>query len=180
MFTLPRELKLKSDKDYIDDVISKMAVEMNSFFTNEKFLNEEILILAVLTGALYFAADLTRKLNFNAEVGSIKASSYINNKQEGDVKVQGNGANVKDKVVILLDDICDTGHTFEILSKNMKELGAKEVYCASLLLKQENTYFIPNFSGIVYKGDDWFVGYGMDDSQKYRHLSSIYTKKKVY
>ena len=163
MFTLPSELKLKYDKDYIDDVISKMAVEMNSFFTNEKFLNEEILILAVLTGALYFAADLTRKLNFNAEVGSIKASSYINNKQEGDVKVQGNG-----------------GHTFEILSKNMKELGAKEVYCASLLLKQENTYFIPNFSGIVYKGDDWFVGYGMDDSQKYRHLSSIYTKKKVY
>ena len=180
MYTLPNELKLRYNKNFIDDALNKIADKMNAFFLNEKYNNQEILILVILNGALYFAADLTRKLDFNAEVASVKASSYTNNKQGGEVKIQINGADVKDKIVILMDDICDTGHTLEKLSKTILEMGAKEVYSATLLLKQANTYFIPTFSGIIYEGDDWFVGYGMDDSQKFRHLPEIYAKEKVY
>ena len=180
MYEIPKDFKLKYDESLIDDAISKIADNMNKFFMTQDFKDKKILILAVLNGALYFTADLTRKLKFNAEVASIKASSYTNNKQGDSVQIQGYGFNVKDKVIILIDDICDTGHTLKMLSKTMKELGAKEVYSVSLLQKKANTCFVPTFSGIVYDGDDWFVGFGMDDSEYYRHLPKIYTKEKVY
>lgn len=176
MYKIPNKFKLTYDKDCIANAVDKIASKMNDFFSDEKFKDDDILILTILNGAIYFAADLTRKLTIDAEVASVKVSSYVNNKQAADLHIQGN-IDVTNKVVILLDEICDSGRTFEVLSNKIKEMGAKDVYSASLLFRESNDRFIPTFSGIVYKGDDWFVGYGMDDSKRFRHLPEIYIIK---
>ncbi|MGI6680849.1 MAG: phosphoribosyltransferase [Bdellovibrionota bacterium] len=175
---IPTDFKLKYDKNCIDDAISNVADKMNKFFNKKDFKNDDIVALTILKGAMFFSIDLMKKLAFNFSVDFLKASSYHSNKQSTEILIDAKNVFVKDKTVILLDDICDTGITLYELSNILKNYGAKEVYSAVLLKRLGTTSkYKPNWVGFVDKSKDWFVGYGMDDAQKWRQLPEIYVKK---
>jgi len=77
--------------------------------------------------------------------------------------------------VLLIDDICDSGKTLTAVTQRMHELKVKDI-CSVVLVKREiaSQQFIPNYVGINYVGDEWFVGYGMDSNGLWRSTPDLF------
>ncbi len=173
----PENYILKYDEKYINNAISNVANDINNFIEKNSLEKNDILILPILKGAMCFATDLMKKLNFKFEVDFLKASSYHNNKQTSEVLVDLECVSVKNKIVILIDDICDSGKTLKELEEIILKNGATKVYTAVLLKRTISSAYTPTWVGILDESGDWFVGFGMDDCQKWRQLPQIYVIK---
>jgi hypoxanthine phosphoribosyltransferase len=91
------------------------------------------------------------------------------------VKIHSEGLAVKGRVVLVVDDLCDTGRTLEALEKELLERGAREVRSVVLIRRLLNKpTFVPCWVGFEYSGLEWFVGYGMDDGERWRNLPGVY------
>jgi len=133
-------------------------------------------IVAILTGSLILLADLIRQIQIPLRVAVLQASSY-----KGATTVAGTLAineaflpNVRDRDVLLLDDILDTGHTLATLVDKMDELGAARVRTAVLLRKvgRQEVHLEPDYCGFAIP-DAFVVGYGLDYDDDYRHLPYV-------
>jgi len=77
--------------------------------------------------------------------------------------------------VLVVDDICDSGRSLAVLSAALKEAGAREVRAAVLVTRKvESQAYSPEWSGFDYSGKEWIVGYGMDDSERWRNLPGVF------
>ena len=89
-------------------------------------------------------------------------------------------AAIRGRSVLLVDDICDSGVSLRALTQHLKHIGAREVRSAVLIRRAiENSAFTPEWVGFHHKGPEWFVGYGMDDSDRWSNLPDIYVIQKV-
>src|SRR5437879_199716 len=97
-----------------------------------------VTIVGVLTGSLMFLADLVRHLDLPLRIGFIQASSYRGAAtRPGQLRVAPDFVpDVRDRHVLLLDDILDTGHTLHQVVGHLRELGPASVRVAVLLRKQ--------------------------------------------
>jgi hypoxanthine phosphoribosyltransferase len=142
----------------------------------------DVLVLPVLRGGLFFFADLVRQLRTSVEVDPITTSAYEagqNGVQKDIVSVYAEQLAVKGRVVLVVDDVCDSGRTLEALEKALLEKGAREVRTAVLVRRLLDTpSFVPCWVGFQYQGPEWFVGYGMDDNQRWRNLPGVYVIKR--
>jgi hypoxanthine-guanine phosphoribosyltransferase len=74
-----------------------------------------------------------------------------------------------------MDDICDSGRTLAVLSEKLQLAGAAEVVSAVLIYRKAlSVMHEPRWKGFVYDGPEWFVGYGMEDSGRWRNMTSVY------
>ena len=82
---------------------------------------------------------------------------------------------IKNREILLIEDIVDTGFTLNFLKKELKKHGAKNIECVTLLFKPDKYNFPiePDYVGFSI-GKEFVVGYGMDFNEKGRDLSSIY------
>lgn len=154
-------------KEQIADCINRLASEL------APLLSEETVAVPILRGGLFFAADLLRALPMSVYVAPLSVSSYTSNEVQSEVSIRG----VEDfdgKQVLLIDDICDSGKSFEALKASFSK--AKSVITVSLI-RRASSPFKPDFVGFEHKGDDWLVGYGMDDNGKFRNLDAVYMRK---
>jgi hypoxanthine phosphoribosyltransferase len=79
-------------------------------------------------------------------------------------------------VILLLDDICETGGSLLKLQNVFLELGAREVRSAVCIRRTTTgASYHPTWSGFEFPGREWFVGYGMDDRNYHSTLPDIYT-----
>ena len=86
---------------------------------------------------------------------------------------------VEGRSVLLVDDVCDSGRTSAELTQRFIKLGAREVRSAVLIKRiLPHETFNPDWIGFEYNGPEWFVGYGMDDCDRWRNLGSIYIIQK--
>ena len=136
------------------------------------------LLVGVLTGAFIFVADLVRQMNPDIKLAFVKAESYGDSDTScGDVRFAGiEKMNVKDKRILVIDDILDTGHTLNALTKLMQDLGAISDKSCALIDKptRREVLFEANFKGFVIE-NLFAVGYGLDYADNYRALPAIYT-----
>lgn len=134
------------------------------------------LFLAVLNGSFLFAADLMKRLTIDCEISFVKVSSYSGTSSTGAVKqLIGLSESLKDRTVVVLEDIVDTGLTLESLRGQILKMEPKELKFATLLFKPEAyTRNIP----IDYIGMEvpnlFLVGYGLDYDGLGRNLEDIY------
>ncbi len=163
------ELYIKKEK--IDAVIKKLGTQIN-----EELKDDNPLFIVVLNGAFIFAADLLREFNYDCDITFVKLSSYVGTKTTHAVReLIGLDTNVKDRTVVLVEDIIDTGVTMEHIINMMKKMEAKKVKVATMLFK-------PNALkvdiSIDYKGleipNDFIVGCGLDYDGKGRNLPDLY------
>ena len=133
-------------------------------------------IVGVLTGSLMFLADLVRHLDLHLRIGLIQASSY-----RGDTTSPGELTigpellpEVRDRHVLLLDDILDTGTTLSRLVERLKSLGVASVRTGVLLRKQGRQLapIEPDYTGFEIP-DAFVVGYGLDFNDEHRHLPYV-------
>jgi hypoxanthine phosphoribosyltransferase len=142
----------------------------------------DVLVLPVLRGGIFFFADLVRSVRTSVEVAPIRTAAYelgVNGVQRDTVSVNLEDLAVKGRVVLVVDDVCDSGKTLEALEKVLIERGAREVRTAVLVRRLlDKPSFVPCWSGFQYQGPEWFVGYGMDDNERWRNLPSVYIIKR--
>ncbi len=134
------------------------------------------LLIGVLKGSFMFMADLIRLLDFPLEVEFIRLSSYGSGRESsGKVGVvQGLRSPIKDRDVLVIEDIVDTGLTISFLLDYLrKKMPASLKLCA--LTDKPSRHQIPvtiDYPGFIVP-DKFIVGYGIDWDEKFRNLPDI-------
>ncbi len=151
--------------------ISAMAEEINSL---EK--DKDIVFMIVLNGAYMFASDLTKKITLPCEVTFVKVASYSGTKSTGNLKtLVGINTELKNKTIILIEDIVDSGNTLENFIPQLELHSPKEIKICSLFFKPNSYKGKRQINYIGFSIDDSFiVGYGLDYNEKGRNLPAIY------
>lgn len=170
--------KVLFDQEQLNKRMDELAKELN-----QKYQGQEPIVVPVMTGAMIFAADMVKRLDFKLKVDPIKASSYAGTTSTGEVKlVQDIKSDVQGRSILFMEDIIDTGRTLKFLSELMKKRGAKSVEVCCMLDKPDTRQvdFQANYFG--FKAPNAFlVGYGLDYDGFYRNLPYIgILKKEVY
>jgi hypoxanthine phosphoribosyltransferase len=137
-----------------------------------RYGNRPLTVVAVMTGSLVLIADLIRRLTMPVRVSLIQASSYRGGTAAGDLWVRDDMMlDVKDREVVVVDDIFDTGKTLQEVLRRVEAMGPKSLASAVLLHKEgrQTVSMQPDF--IAFRiPDEFVVGYGLDYQDLYRNL----------
>ncbi|GLI71194.1 hypothetical protein VaNZ11_016309 [Volvox africanus] len=185
----PRRLPIHPEIDSVifsEELIQARVAELGRLIGQDYELSD-LLVLGVLKGAFMFTTDLVRYIYpypASLEVDFLKASSYgSGTTSSGVVQLDSSFKKeaVRDKHVLLVEDIIDTGHTLSHLVTLMRDAGASSVRVAVLLDKKarRSTPFQADFTGFECP-DEFIVGYGIDYAEKYRNLPYIGSVKKEF
>jgi hypoxanthine phosphoribosyltransferase len=170
------------DKDFrpylsaaeIDKAIAELAQRINADYANKKPL-----IIAVLNGSFMFCADFARKLTCGPEFQFVKLSSYKGTTTTGKVIEHfGLPDDLRNRHVLVLEDIVDTGLTTRGLYQTLKNKHVASAEIVTLFFKSEA--FIsavqPKYYGIDLP-NEFVVGYGLDYNGLGRELPELYVLK---
>ena len=167
-----KNLQVLIEEDALQARIKELAEQIN-----KDYEGQEITIISVLKGSVFFATDLVRHLKLPVQLEFIRLSSYGNEmRSSGKVKaIDLTLPNLNGKNVLVLEDIIDTGTTANFLTSYFKlQHGIDEVKFITLLNKdcaRKHPVKI-DYSGFVI--DDYFVvGYGLDYGGYYRNLPYV-------
>ena len=152
--------------------IAELADQMNA-----DLQNKDVVFLGILNGAFLFAADLFRKLKMEARISFIKLASYHGTTSQGVIKeLIGWNEDIKNKTIVVIEDIVDTGNTLERIVDELVVRKAHEIKIAALLYKPDAyRKDIPlDYIGFEIP-NDFVVGYGLDYDGYGRNLPSVYT-----
>lgn len=139
----------------------------------DRYGEQPLTIVSVLTGSVVLLADLIRQLEMPLRVGVIEASSYGGEATtRGELSINAELLlDIRGRDVLLVDDIFDTGHTLVQVVAKVKELGARSV-CSAVLLRKHGRQEVeqqPDFVAFEIP-DEFVVGYGLDYDDHYRNL----------
>ncbi len=143
---------------------------------NETYAGKEVVFLAVLNGAFMFASDLMKEIDLDCEISFVKMSSYQGTKTTGKVEeLIGLNTDIRNKHVIIIEDIVDTGYTIDKIISLLDGKGAESVKVCTLLYKPDafKGETRPEFVGFSIP-NAFVVGYGLDYDEKGRNLDAIY------
>jgi hypoxanthine phosphoribosyltransferase len=139
-------------------------------------------VLPVMSGAMFFGADLARAMRPRPEgmvVETIKAKSYEGTSSTGVVRVspEASEVDVRDRHVLVVEDIVDTGGTLRTLLDRFAAAGAASVRMVALLDKRAGRDCSveannPHWSGFVVE-DKFVIGYGLDFDGAYREVEYV-------
>ena len=137
------------------------------------------LVLSVMGGAVVFSGQLLPLLNFPLDFDYVHVSRYGDARHGGAMhwKVEPH-ENVRGRVVLVLDDILDEGHTMQALRQRVMDLGANKFYSAVFADKQIGKKKPVHADFVGMELPDRFVfGYGMDIEGAWRNLPAIYATR---
>ena len=140
----------------------------------EDYRGKELTVVAVLTGALMFTADLLRRIPLPLKLDCISVASYHGGTETtGEVKFsQLSLPDIEGRHVLIVDDILDSGLTLDaITARFRKERHPLSVRICVLLSKQKprRRPIDPHYVGFEIE-DEFVVGYGLDYDERYRNL----------
>ena len=165
-------------KEEIDCKIGEIASRLN-----EDYKDKEPLVICILKGSLIFCSDLIRRFTFPIALDFMKVSSYGASTVSGELHIkQGLTADVKDRDLIVVEDIVDSGKTLYFLKSYLLREGARSVKTVTLLDKPERRRFPMQSDYTCFEIEDEFViGYGLDYAERYRNLPYVgILKRSVY
>ena len=158
-------------EDVIDARIRELAAQIDA-----DYAGKSVTLLCTLKGAVFFACELAKRITIPVFMEFIQTSSYVGTKSTGKVsmKLDVDDSAVKDKNIIIIEDVIDTGKTLSVVKEMMQARNPASLKVCSLLDKHEchTVPFEGDYIGFTI-GDDFIVGYGLDVDQKYRNLPYI-------
>ena len=137
---------------------------------------DDVTAIPVLGGAMFFAADLVRRLPSGLVMDFIRIQTYgdaTSPQQEAKPDWLPNPSNVEGKHVLLLDDILDTGRTMSAARKFLiEQMGAAKVTIAVLIDKpvRRAVAIEPDAYAVQFDDDQFLVGFGLDYRGRFRNL----------
>lgn len=162
-------------KNEIDQRVTAIAAKISA-----DYAQSELVVIGVLKGAFVFLSDLIRKLSIPVEVEFVRISSYGTESASSE-KIRLTSeleTEIKNKDVLIIEDIIDTGLTISFLVDYLFAFNPKSVQICTLIDKQERKkkrIDIRYACHVVKEG--FLVGYGLDFAEKYRYLPDIYHLK---
>ncbi len=169
------KLKLLIGKDEISKKVKELADKINN-----DYKDKNPILVGVLNGSFVFLADLVRELKIPVEIDFVKVRSYVGTESSGEIKMLLDlERDVKNRDVLIVEDIVDTGLTLNYLVKHLKNKGARSVRICALLDKPERRRVDVKIDYLGFKIPNVFVvGYGLDMDEKFRELPEIYCIEK--
>ncbi|HLD99700.1 MAG TPA: hypoxanthine phosphoribosyltransferase [Bdellovibrionota bacterium] len=159
----------------IDAAVQSIANRINADYEGKP-----VVLVGVLKGAIVFMADLVRHLKVEAEVEFVRLSSYGKARtSSGTVTILKDiQADIRDKHVLIIEEIIDSGRTLKFLYERIKSAGPASVEIVTLLDKASKRVVDIN---VKYVGrlieDQFLIGYGLDLEEHCRNLPDIYYLK---
>ncbi|WP_339784834.1 MAG: hypoxanthine phosphoribosyltransferase [Imperialibacter sp.] len=169
-----KEFEQYIERNQISDRLNELAGQIDA-----DYAGKSVVMLAVLNGAFIFAGDLIRLLKVDAEISFVKLKSYKGTASTGEVQTLiGLMHELKDREVLIVEDIIDTGRTMSKLLEMVWEQSPASVKVCTLLVKPD---VFKNKYQLDYVGfsipDKFVVGYGLDYDELGRQLPDIYKIK---
>lgn len=162
-------------KKDIEQRVRELALDISSAYGDR-----DLVIIAVLKGAVVFLSDLIRSLpvSMAVELDFLGVSSYGSSTESSGVVriIKDLDINISGKNVIIVEDIVDTGLTLSYLVNILRERDPEVLDVCALLDKpsRRRTDVDIAFRGFEIP-DEFVVGYGLDYSGKWRNLPEIYS-----
>jgi hypoxanthine phosphoribosyltransferase len=170
------------DKDFVPYLsaaeigtqVERLAAELTRDYESKKPL-----FIAILNGSFMFSADLFKAIRFDAEICFIKLASYKGTKSSGHVITSiGLDIAVKDRHVVILEDIVDTGKTLSTFLPQLEHQHPASLAICALLHKPEATVYDLSVNYVGFAIPNRFVvGYGLDYDGWGRNIPEIYQLK---
>lgn len=156
----------------IEERVAELGEELS-----EKYKGKNPIFIGVLNGAYIFLSDLMRHVDISCEVDFLKLSSYGDEKvSSGEVTdLKDIDADIKDRHVVLVEDIVDTGLSMNYLVDKLQKKNPESIATVTLLHKTEATHHDVQLDYVGFQIPTLFVlGYGLDFAQEGRNLAQIY------
>ena len=161
-----------------DTILEKILHSMANQINNSGV--KDPLFISVLNGSFMFSSDIMKKITIpNIEISFIKLSSYSGTDSTGSVdELIGLGQDIKNRNIIILEDIIDTGITLEKIISLLEKEEVADIKVATLLFKPDAYTKDINIDFIGKSiPNDFVVGYGLDYDKLGRNLPHIYKLK---
>jgi hypoxanthine phosphoribosyltransferase len=170
-FTNPN-LEVMYTSEQIRDRIAELGRELTA-----EYAGKDLVLVGILKGSVIFLADLMREIDLTLKIDFMAVSSYKDElKSTGDVEILKDLTNpIRDKHVLIVEDIVDTGLTLTRLIEILSSRGAASIKIATFLDKPEpriNKELKVDYTGFVIP-NKFVVGYGLDAAGRYRNLPFI-------
>lgn len=161
---------------YSADEITARIAEMGEKITAE-YAGKDLVLVGVLKGSCVFLADLMRHIDLPLTIDFMSVSSYKDGTTStGDIEILKDLSNpIRDKHVLIVEDIIDTGLTLSRLVEILGSRGAASIKIATFLDKPEpriKKELVVNHVGFVIP-NKFVVGYGLDAAGRYRNLPFV-------
>ncbi len=158
-----------------EEELHARAVELGRAISLD-YAEKPLLLVCILKGGHIFLADLVRAITIPLEIDFMAVSSYgTGDRSSGTVKiVKDISTSVRDKHVLIVEDIVDTGRTLSRIREGLMAQGANSVRICCLLRKAKRQNLAIHLDYLGFEIPDRFaVGYGLDYSEMYRNLPFI-------
>lgn len=139
------------------------------------YRDQDLTVVAVLNGSLMFMADLLRRIPLPLKLDCLGVASYHGKTESsGEVIFKQVAPDVKDRHILILDDILDSGNTLQAVREKLEAAGPRSVRVCVLLKKKKRRASPVDADYIGFEIEDEFVvGYGLDYMEQYRNLPCI-------
>ena len=163
------ELKTLFSKEQIHETNKRLALQISN-----DFKNKHLIMIGILKGSFIFISDLLRELSIPAEIDFVRLSSYGSKTYSSGQIVMSKYIEtpIKDKDVLIIDDILDTGFTLKYLYNKLLEEKPNSIQLCALIRRECEHHIEADYVGFnIHKG--FIVGYGIDYNEQYRNLPDI-------
>ena len=160
------------DRDELESVIADLGRRIDIALDGERAV-----FLTVMNGALMFAGHLALAIRTDLEFDYVHATRYRGETTGSELHwLREPVADLRNRTVLLVDDILDEGNTLKAVRDDCLRRGAKRVLIASLCTKRHNRRIAgmdSDFNGVELP-DRFVFGFGMDYYEQGRNLPAIY------
>lgn len=172
--------KVLFTQEDIDGIVSRLGEQIT-----RDYAGKDLVLIAVLRGAVVFMGDLMRKIELSTNIDFMAVSSYGDGvKSSGIVRIiKDLDIDIRGRDVLIVEDILDSGLTLKYLMKNLESRKPASLEVAAFLWKdvEDRTSAVtPKYVG-THCPDAFVVGYGLDYAERYRNLPYLgILKPEVY
>jgi len=173
----------KNASEHIGDVfldtqtIARRVSELGAAITSD-YRGQDLLLISILRGSLFFMADLARVIAIPLEMDFLAISSYTEEHSESGAKairfLKDLDHPVKDKDVLIVEDMIDSGLTLHYIERSLRLRRPRTLEVCTLFDRPHQRLVDID---VRYRGfevpDDFFVGYGFDYRQSFRNLPYV-------
>lgn len=158
-------------EEQIQEKVKELAARLS-----EEYADKNPVVIGVLKGVVMFFADMVKRIDIPCQIDFMCISSYQGTvSKEMRVKMDIS-TDIKDRHVIILEDIFDTGNSLDFTYKYLLEKGPASIKICTLLDKPERrnpkVTLVPDYVGFTIP-NEFVVGYGLDFDEHYRNLPYV-------
>ena len=159
------------DAERLQDRIDQLGAEISSDYDGR-----DLLLVGVLKGAVFFMADLMRRLTVPCEIDFMAISSYgASTDSSGVVRILKDlDINIEGRHVLIVEDIIDSGLTLSYLVRTLEAREPAGLEVCALMTKPERREIDVDVRYVGFEIPNRFViGYGLDFAERYRNLPYV-------